>query len=170
MAENIEKKVAQTILQQPTEVRVGDKTYSVAPPSVATIIMVSQYVALLPAIKMNKDTLIEEILANAKECAALGDIAAVLLLGAKNCNEVVERRSVVREPRFFGLFHRNREVVVTEVLDRKAIVAKEILENLSATELYKLVMQILSTLQLADFFGLTTFLCEINLTKPTKVD
>lgn len=170
MSDNIEKKVAQTILQQPTEVRVGDKTYSVAPPSVATIIMVSQYVALLPAIEMREEKLIEDILAHAKDCAALGDIVATLLLGAKNCKEVVERRVVVKEPCFFGLFHRKREVVTTEVVDRKAIVAKELLEEMGATELYQLVTHILGTLQLADFFGLTTFLCEINLTKPTKVD
>lgn len=170
MAETIEKRVAETILQQPTEIKVGNKTYAVAPPSVATIILVSQYVAQLPAIKLSDERLIEDILGAAKDCTALGDIAAVLLLGAKNCKQEVERKEQVREPWFFGLLHRTREVIVKEVVNSQAEVAKELLETLSATELYALCMQILGTLQLADFFGLTTFLCEINLTRPTKVD
>ena len=32
MPENIETKVAQTILQQPEEITVGDKVYKAAPP------------------------------------------------------------------------------------------------------------------------------------------
>lgn len=170
MADPIEKRVAETILQQPKEIKVGSKTYAVAPPSVATIILVSQYVAQLPALKFDEKRLMEDILGAAKDCSALGDIAAVLLLGAKNCKETIRRKTFVREPRFFGLLHTTREVEIEDVVDRKTPLAAELLETLSPSELYALCTQILGTLQLADFFGLTTFLCEINLTRPTKVD
>lgn len=170
MAQQVEQQVSQAILQMPTEVRVGDKSYMVAPPSVATIIMVSRYTATLPNVKFDDKTMVEDILRHAKDCEALGHIAAVLVLGAKGIKERVVRRQRVRESRFFGLFHREREVEVTEDVDRLEPLAKELLEGLSPIELHSLISQILAGLQLGDFFGLTTFLCEINLTRPTKVD
>ena len=48
MPENIETKVAQTILQQPEEITVGDKVYKAAPPSAATLILASEAVARMP--------------------------------------------------------------------------------------------------------------------------
>ncbi len=170
MPTNIEGHVAATILQQPTEIRIGDKTYSVAPPSVATMILVSEHVAKLPAIKFDEKSLVEEVLRSAKDCRALGDIAAILVLGAKGLTERVTQVRKVRQSRFFGLIKREVEVAADETVNRQAELAREILETLDAAQLYSLVVQCLNTLKLADFFGLTTFLCEINLTKPTKVD
>lgn len=170
MSETIEGQVAATILQQPTVIKIGEKTYTVAPPSVATMILVSEHVARLPAIKLDNETLIEDVLRCAKDCRALGDIAAILVLGAKGVTQRVTRVRKVRQSRFFGLIKRDVEVSADEVLNRQAELARELLETLDAAELYSLVVQCLNTLRLADFFGLTTFLCEINLTKPTKVD
>ena len=53
MPENIETKVAQTILQQPEEITVGDKVYKAAPPSAATLILASEAVARMPKIQLN---------------------------------------------------------------------------------------------------------------------
>lgn len=60
-------------------------------------------------------------------------------------------------------------VEVEEVRDRKAELAKELLENLTPSELYSLTATILQRMNLTDFFGLTTFLIEINLMRQTKV-
>jgi hypothetical protein len=170
MADNIEAKVAQTILQKAVDIEVGSKTYKVAPPSVATIIMVSEYVATLPNVRLDEANALEGVLAVAKDCSAIGDIAAILVLGAKGISARIKRKAKVRVPYLWGLLHRKREVVVEEVVDKKAILAKELLEEYGPTELYRLIYQILNQMQLGDFFGLTTFLCEINLTKPTKVE
>lgn len=53
-------------------------------------------------------------------------------------------------------------------VDRKAELAKTLLEELTPRDLHNLTAQLLQRMQLADFFGLTTFLIEINLTRPTR--
>ena len=60
MKQTIEDKVAKTILQQPEEIKVGDKTYKVAPPSVATLILISGAVSRLPHIHLNDEKIMEE--------------------------------------------------------------------------------------------------------------
>lgn len=51
--DNIETKVADTILQKPYRVQVGEETYTVAPPSIATIILASELIAQLPGLKLD---------------------------------------------------------------------------------------------------------------------
>ena len=55
-------------------------------------------------------------------------------------------------------------------IDRKAELAKELLEDVEPKALNLIVSQILSKMQIADFFGLTTFLTELNLLHPRKVE
>lgn len=162
MAETIEKRVAETILQQPTEIKVGSKTYEVAPPSVATIILVSQYVAKLPRVKFSKDRVLEDTLLYAQDCSALGNIVAVLILGAKVINaDIAKRRG------FFGRIKRLLGFSSKSLLERTAAA---VLEGVTPAELHHATIGIMRGMQVADFFGLTTFLCEVNLTKPTKVE
>nr|UWG77753.1 MAG: hypothetical protein [Bacteriophage sp.] len=59
---------------------------------------------------------------------------------------------------------------VEEVIDRKAELAQELLEELTPAELYDLTVTVLQRMNLTDFFGLTTFLIEINLMRQTKVE
>ena len=68
MEKTIEEKVAQTILQQSEEMTIGGKTYTIAPPSVATLILVSGGVSRLPHHHLDEDKEIEETLTEAKDC------------------------------------------------------------------------------------------------------
>lgn len=162
MADTIEKKVAQTILQMPTEIQVGQKTYKVAPPSVATIILVSRYTAEMPRLQLDDKRVIEDTLRHGKECAPLGNIIATLILGAKAIKADVAKRESLwgKVKRWLGLGGKS-------LMERTA---SAILEDMTPREVYAAAMQLLSGMQVTDFFGLSTFLCEINLTKPTKVD
>ena len=54
MNKTIEQQVSDTILQQPTEIQVGEKKYSVAPPSIATLILVSKEISKLPKITVDR--------------------------------------------------------------------------------------------------------------------
>lgn len=72
MPENIETKVAQTILQQPEEITVGDKVYKAAPPSAATLILASEAVARMPKIQLNTERIVDEVLAIGKDCPSYG--------------------------------------------------------------------------------------------------
>ena len=160
---NIEKRVAETILQQPAEIHIGKKTFYAAPPSVATLILVSEAVSRLP--ELSNDNIMGETLTKAKDCRPLGEIVAIYILGAKVVNETVEVERKVQ--RRFGLI--KRTVTVKQTMTRKDALADEVLEALTPKELNLLMSQILQQMQIGDFFGLTTFLTGVNLTRPTKV-
>lgn len=82
MNKTIEQTVAETILEQPFEVKVGEKSYQVASASTATLILVSEAISQLPHIALDTEMVVEETLSVAKDCRILGDIAAILILGA----------------------------------------------------------------------------------------
>lgn len=181
-----EQRVGDTILQQPHKITVGLRTYTVAPPTVATLILASEAISTLPHIDMDNDNLVEESLNVAKDCRPLGEIMAILILGAQGLKEMrtvkedVERdvpRTVLKSY-LWGLIKRPVEVSerrtesvekVVEV-DRKKELADEILNTYTPRELHLLFASLLKDLQLADFFGLTTFLTGVNLLRPTKVE
>lgn len=166
----LEEKVADTILEKVEELSVGSKTYQVAPPSTATLILVSEAVSRLPRVVADPDNVVEESLSIAKDCRALGDIAAILILGARHLTERMKVQQT-REKRYLWGFIRRKEVVeVEEVRDRKAELAKELLETYSPKALNMLVGGLLNKMEIGDFFGLTTFLIEINLMHQTKVE
>lgn len=164
----IEEKVAQAILQQPTQITVGGKEYTAAPPSTATLILVSEAVSRLPHTKLNAENVVGESLSVAQDCKALGDIAAILLIGAKDINETVITCHTEEKSCLWGLIHYKRTITHTET--RKAAVARELLESLRPSELNALIARLLQGMELGDFFGLTTFLTEINLLRQTKVE
>ncbi len=162
MEQTTEAKVAQTVLQEPTQVTVGDRTFDVAPPTLKTLILASAAISQLPQEQLDHDHIVQETLYIAKNCAVLGDVAAILILGAKGLKETVTR------PRkgLLGLLGFKHKVVI----DRQAELANYLLENLSAKSLRDVIMSLVQKLQLGDFFGLTTFLIDLNLLRPTKVE
>ena len=168
--ETIETRVAEAVLQQPMEVAVGKSTYLVAPPSVATLILASEAVSRLPAGAMDEQRVLEETLAKAEYCRPLGEVAAILILGAKGLTETVKVKEKQRRRYLFGLFHLTRTVEVERIVNRKEQLADDLLENLTPSELNLLISQILRRMQIADFFGLTTVLTGANLLRPTKVE
>lgn len=171
MEPTIEQQVAKTLLQQATEVKIGDKTYTAAPPSVATLILVSEAVSRLPHRSLDKSNIVSECLAIAKDCRFLGDVAAILLLGARHINSQASTpQTAPQSPikRFFGrLFH--RQTGETPLTDRQRL-SNELLEEMSPAQLHGLIAALLQGMELADFFALTTFLTEVNLTRQTKVE
>jgi hypothetical protein len=157
----IERNVSDTLLQKSKTVEIGGKTYQVAPPSVATLILVSAEVAMLPKIEVNKETdVLTETLRMAKDCRFLGDIIAILILGA---NGITEKRKVVKK-RFFGLVKKETEIEVNKQKELSEI----LLKHKSPNELNELTTMLLSSMQIGDFFGLSTFLLEINLLRQTR--
>ena len=164
---HIEKKVADAILQQPLEVNIGDRVYSVAPPSVATLILASEAASRMPQVKLDKDNIMNETLAAARFCRPLGEFVAVLILGAKGIREQRENAENARKRHGFPW---RRKADKAAVADAKEELVEMLLNELSPTELYELTLQLLQRMQVADFFGLTTFLIETNLTRTTKVD
>lgn len=167
MKHTIEQNVARTILQQPEEITIGGKTYTIAPPSVATLILVSGAVSRLPHIELDEKKIMEETIYIAKDCEVLGEIAATLILGAKHINDIVESRQIERKRRLWGLFGTKRTAVRYET--KKERLSRELMEETTPRDLHNIIAQALLKMQVGDFFGLTTFLTGINLMRPTKV-
>ena len=162
-----EERVSQTILEQPTTIKVGSKEYTVAPPSIATLILVSAAVSTLPRVSLDEKKLIEDTLHIAKDCAAIGNIMATFILGAKHVNDQVTRIEVRTVKYLQGLFKRKVRVEVSET--KREQLSRELLEELSPRELQAILANLLTTMEIGDFFGLTTFLLEVNTIRPTKV-
>lgn len=159
---DIQSRVAASILEEPLTVNVGEKTFKVAPPSLATLILVSEAISRLPSFTLDPNKLVQECFHIAKDCRLLGDLAALLILGAQRSEKKTKRAHTGVLGFIRGIFKRRRT-------EREAL-ADEILKTLSPRELFTLISRILSSLQLSDFFGLTTFLTEINLLHQTKVE
>ena len=125
----IENRVAQTILQQPEEITIGNKIYKVAPPSVATIILASEIVSRLPQVHLNEDMVVEETLSIAKDCRELGDLMAVFILGAKRINDTIKRQETQKKRRLWGLFYTTETVTKTETA--KEALSRELMEDVT---------------------------------------
>lgn len=158
--EHIEQQVAETILQKTIEVHVGDMVYEAAPASTATLILVSGLVSQFPIVQLSEDNVMIETLSIAQDCRVLGDILAVLILGAKGLKETRE----VIEPKLFGLWSKKKTVVI----DKQAELADILLKELSPRNLNSLLVELLTSMEIADFFGLITSLLEVNLLRQTR--
>ena len=160
------------MMQAPATIKVGEREYEVAPPTFGTLELVSAKLAEIPDIGnlsgMTGNEKAVVMLQKAREFAILPDLLAVLILGSKHIRDkekVVEKRRKGGLSGFFGV----KEEVVTEapVADR---LAQEIRDGVSPAQMAEVVPFLIGSLQLTDFFVLTTFLREISVAAPTKVE
>ena len=164
MEKTIEQKVADTILEKEQSIIVGETTYLVAPPSTATLILVSELVSQMPNIILSQDIneMRVESLKVARDCKVIGDIIAVMILGAKRIKARVTRR-VKGKPLFWVI-----PTTQDEEINEQAELAKTLLEDLTPHDLALMVNELLNKLQISFFFNISNFLIGINLTKATK--
>jgi hypothetical protein len=160
MQNNIESRVADTILERTRKIEVGGHTFNVAPPTTATLILVSEQIAELPAVVTNAENTLTETLLIAKDCEPIGKIAATMILGERN----LQQKKTITKTYLWGLIRREREVTI----NRQAELAAELLQTLGPRDLNQLIIQLLVGMEIADFFGLSTSLIEINLTRATR--
>lgn len=168
----LEEKAAAAILERPVEVEVAGRTYTAAPPTTATLILVSEAVSRLPKGKLDASNVVGEALSVAMYCRPLGDIVATLILGAKAAQS---KPAAQAEPQAKGGLARR---VWARICGRKPaapapspkeLLSRQLLEELSPSQLHSLAVQLLQRMEIGDFFALTTFLSEINLLRSTKV-
>lgn len=164
----LEEKAAETILQKAAKINIGGKEYEAAHPSIATLILVSEAVSRLPKRALDSKNLVQECLSVAKDCRVLGDIAAILILGARHINDRENTPQTGRKKRLWGLF--GSKVKADTGRTAKERLSQEILETMTPSDLYGTIAMLLQRMDLGDFFGLTTFLSEVNLLRQTKVE
>lgn len=159
----IESRVAAAILERSTgELYIDGQEYKVAPPTLATLILVSEIVSTLPIVEKTEDNELKtySVLHHAKNYKALGDIAAVLILGAKTISE--EERKLSKPRRWYSFRWKKKQE------SQRQRLARIILENISPSKLFEIIIQRLKDNEVGFFFLITTSLSEANLLAPTK--
>lgn len=162
----IEQMVASAILEKATDkIELGGVVYPIADPSIATLILVSELISTLPVVDKDipKELRVYSALHYAKDYKAIGDICAILILGAKNLI-VTEKKTI--EERILGLFPRKKEVEV--ITNKQEALSRLILENIKPSTIFDLIIQRLQDMEIGYFFSITTSLSEANILKPTK--
>lgn len=149
-----ESKVAQTILQRKESIKVGGKTYQVAPPSIATLILASEAISELPLVDTGSNDVLKKSLAIAPDCKPIAEVATILILGAKELES--------QKKGLWGLFKKRYAA-------QRTALYKDLLYEYSPSQLFLLLSKLLDKMEIGDFFGLTTFLIGVNLLRPTKV-
>ncbi len=156
--ETLEGQVADAILETPHIVSVGGQQYEVAPPSLGTLILVSKAVSALPAVRMDGTDVISQTLDIAQDCRPIAEACAIMVLGAKRlATGETERNDWLR------FWRTNRKG-----MQEKERLTERILTECTPRQLSELAVELLSRMQIADFFGLTTSLLEVNLLRKTR--
>lgn len=152
-ARTTEERVAAALLQAPEEVELGGRRFRVAPPSVATLVRLSAVVSRLPRFEAGAasaggedaeargERMLQEVIARAEGCAAVGDAVAVLVLGARGYDA---RR-----------WWRRRS--------EGARLGAWLLARATPRELFNAFARLVWQMQVADFFAFTAFLQEANM-------
>lgn len=169
--QTIESATADAVLERVKAITIGGVEYLIAPPTLATLILVSEEVSYLPKVEFNEDNAINDALREARHYRGLADIAAILILGAQRLTTEKEiTTEEVVTTKWLGIIPRKRKATVTRKVkvDMKKHIA-EAMMNVELSELSTAVATLLSMMQADHFFALATFLTSINLTKPTKV-
>ena len=162
----LEQQVVDTILQhKTTSLEIGGRTYKIPAPTPATIMLVSAQASLMPRISPKPRSILNETLRTAKECKALGKIAAILVLGAKRIRE--DNKVVIAEKRKWS-WRKFRFTTETETISELDYVADRLMEDITPATLNEAITKRLLEMQVGDFFGLTTSLSAINTLEATK--
>lgn len=154
---SIESKTKEAVLQQGIKVKIGGKSYEVAPPTIATLILVSEAVARIPKISLDKERITQEVLYMGKDGRVIGEIIAILILGADKA----------RPRQRFGVLSRLWQWLNPR-RTRLERLTEDVIRDLSPKAALDMLSRLLATLELGDFFGITTFLTEINLLHQTR--
>lgn len=165
-ADTLEKRVVDAILERPAEViEIDGEKFPIAPPTVATLMLVSELVADMPMTAKDTDNVLIEVLATAKDMAVIGKIAAVLILGAKR---VAEKRSRVAKVSWHWSWRCMGRKPVTVLESEVDWLARRVLEEVSPSVLMKVLTKRLLQMGVTDFFGITTSLSEANQLRKTR--
>lgn len=156
----IEGLVADTLLQNSKTVEVNSCIYDVAPASTATIILVSKCISRIPDFDMDKTDVLGTSLRIGKDCRFLGEVAAIMILGATNLTE----KKTIYKTKLWGLIKYEEE----QIVNRKEELTNDLLLYKTPKQLYSICADLFSSMEFGDFFGLTAFLRGINLIKPTR--
>ena len=136
---NTEQKVAETLLELPKVITIGGVDYSIAPPTIGTLAMMSAEISKLDGDATDIQGIIKRAESNADILTRIG---AIVILGAKLIKQKGEKELI--------------------------LLADRLSSDASVAELAGLVTTALDTLDISGFFVLTTSLKGASILKPEK--
>lgn len=173
MERTTEQRVASAILENATEsIEIGGEVYTLGDPCIATLILVSELISTLPKVSdVPRDQVLYAALHYAKDFKKVGEICAILILGAANLTEEIEvEKEIVEYERFLWLFRKKKIRTVTEkvIVDKKAELAKLLLYHVRPSVMFNCIVKRLQDMEVGHFFSIITSLNEANILKPTR--
>lgn len=149
---NIERQVANAILQKDIEIVLGSRKIKVPRPTLGTMIEVSRIISEfgISEVKTDLQNALSETLKVAKDSDKLADILALLILGTKK---------TISRIKIFG--------ISITLRDRQKRLKKEILENLSPKPIAEAIAAIMGEMECGFFLSIITILKQGNILKPT---
>lgn len=158
-----EEKTADALLERSQPFVLGDKTYELAPPTLATLILVSEELAKLPSelfdFDEKTDSPVVIPLRTARHAHGLSRALARIIVGARPKLSPWQRVQRVAHSICPWL------VSAPDVVERLAI---EIERSTSIQALALSFVGLTHRLEVHDFFSFTTFLSALRVTKPTR--
>lgn len=148
----IETQTSNLLSDTPTTIVIGGATYQIAPPTFANLARISSEIAQLEIGTIDPAQLAEGVLREARHGYQLARIIATAI-------EETERTTWYQR-----LWRRLRERITRTTL------ADRIYRTATPSEATQAFSEILQTLQLGDFFAITTFLSGARITRATKVE
>jgi len=148
----VEKSVVDVALSRPTKVVVRGEEYEVPPLTLETILLASEAVASYVQ-AMDSKNYVSEVFRTAREYKNIGDLLAIMILGADNLIKVVEKKIL------FWKYDIK--------IDEKKILSDKI-KKLTPEEYTLILTKLSKRKEIHDFFLLTTSLTEINILAPTR--
>jgi hypothetical protein len=144
MKKTIEQKVSDVILEKSSKIKIKDREFEVAAPTLATLIRISDLISTLPKVEMDKNDYISESLKIAKDCSVISEIVATMIVGVDTPKARFYQKPIIEE--------------LSEFISKKC----------TLVELKELIVQLILMMEIPSFFGFTTSLIEINLIKRTR--
>jgi hypothetical protein len=144
MKKTIEQKVSDVILEKSSKIKIKDREFEVAAPTLATLIRISDLISTLPKVEMDKNDYISESLKIAKDCSVISEIVATMIVGVDTPKARFYQKPIIEE--------------LSEFISKKC----------TLVELKELIVQLILMMEIPPFFAFTTSLIEINLIKRTR--
>lgn len=148
----IETQTSNLLNDTPTTIVIGGATYQIAPPTFANLARISSEIAQLKIGTIDPAQLAEGVLREARHGYQLARIIATAI-------EETERTTWYQRT-----WRKLRERITRTTL------ADRIYKTATPSEATQAFSEILQTLQLGDFFAITTFLSGARITRATKVE
>lgn len=168
----IETKTADAILERKHNIEIGNNSYKMPQPTLATMLMVSEASSELPDLFDQNLSIIDWAMKNADKARTLARILAIFILGANRINEgkkvAVERKEMSKERKFLWIKRKSKYEIRTVFVDEQEWIEDLILETMSPKELALALYHCMSLLEVKDFFQVTASLSGVNLTKRTE--